>query len=278
MSSIFFILILFSLFTNVSSLRLNSKSSSQNDFNVSSKVKLFFYAGVEGSGHHLMKAVTASLARNQKEHPFFSLPLISLPHAWGCGKKWNHDAIEDVVTQWKTLQPGSYILPQQASYPMCGVGNHSGRAHMFFPHIDWMKAAADQAGVTLHILYLYRPLADCLAADCLHRKFESCKEQTETLSNNARELLNQLKSFPKSDYKCFYYGDVDAMQNAVTETFGPEAEEILETIYAEHPPQGLREKEKGWSKLEAKLEPTNIEMKEACSGVAPISLSEFSAL
>eukprot|EP00408_Alexandrium_pacificum_P010020 CAMPEP_0171229544 /NCGR_PEP_ID=MMETSP0790-20130122/38935_1 /TAXON_ID=2925 /ORGANISM="Alexandrium catenella, Strain OF101" /LENGTH=72 /DNA_ID=CAMNT_0011695727 /DNA_START=87 /DNA_END=301 /DNA_ORIENTATION=+ len=69
---------------------------------------------------------------------------------------------------------------------MCCQGNHEERAHSCQPRLDWLAQAARDAGVNLKVLFLYRKLEDCLAADCLHRDMEACLNQTETLISNAK--------------------------------------------------------------------------------------------
>eukprot|EP00746_Dinoflagellata_sp_MGD_P152684 gnl/MRDRNA2_/MRDRNA2_83833_c0_seq1.p1 gnl/MRDRNA2_/MRDRNA2_83833_c0~~gnl/MRDRNA2_/MRDRNA2_83833_c0_seq1.p1 ORF type:complete len:309 (+),score=41.43 gnl/MRDRNA2_/MRDRNA2_83833_c0_seq1:82-1008(+) len=296
MNNPLFTLCVFSLFINASCLRLvpnhlngleepsqdkitmnwNATSDWEQFIKHKSPVKLLFFAGIEGSGHHLLEAVVEQVNKLWKKAPQMADFGNS---SWQCGAEWGREGIGEVVRAWKSLKPGLHILPQAFSYPMCGVSdgflsaNHDERAHKFYPHIDWMKEAADKAGVKLHILYLYRHVPDCLAADCLHRRFENCSDQAETLFYNGAELMKQLQKIPKSDYSCFHYGDVNNMKSAIEESFGVNSGRLIDVTYAEHPPKSLREHEERWSNFESQLERTNLEMSLACSAANSIAFS-----
>jgi len=295
MSIPLFILCSFSLLTRVSCLRLvdkiapnsfqersldeigmNWNASSNWDFFMkdASPVKLLFFAGLEGSGHHLMDSVIKRVKGEQiVKHKYDGFG----KSKWNCGE-WHHEGKEEVVREWKELKPGLHILPWFMSYPMCGAGNHDGRAHKFHPRIDWMKEAADEAGIKLHIIYLYRHVPDCLAADCIHRAgnftMENCSSQTETLFHNAAELVKQLQTISKSDYSCFRYGDMDSMRSVIQENFGAESGNLIDVIFQQHPSKAEREREEGWSNFESQLGKTNLEMSLACSDAHSTSFSQ----
>lgn len=198
-----------------------------------------FFAGVEGSGHHVLETMMKKI----KHHT------VDFPKGWGCGEIWKHDEIHAMVNTFQSLTPGQiHILPQQASYPECGVPNHKQRrdAH---PRLEWIAEAAKEAGVKFHVIQLYRAFDDCLAADCLHRKFETCPLQAETLNANGATLVAQLNMVPKDMISCFHYGDHQSMQKALEVTFGAEniPQEMVDVIFQDHVPKGERNKVSNWA-------------------------------
>merc|ERR1712228_702128 len=78
-----------------------------------------------------------------------------------------------------------------------------------------------QPGVELHVILLYRPLVECLRSDCMHRRFETCDLQADTLQSNANILIKQIQSsfdFP-GPVHCFKYGNNESMKSAVRHAF-----------------------------------------------------------
>ena len=57
-------------------------------------------------------------------------------------------------------------------------------------------------------------MADTLAADCLHRSFDSCDFQADILNFNGRAPVENLRLVPRSDLSCFPYGDLERMRQS----------------------------------------------------------------
>lgn len=239
-------------------------------FNASdSNVKIIFFAGVEGSGHHLLESITPHIR---------ICPLNFAPGTWGCGGEWQRTGFEIFVSQLKQLEGSCiHMLPQQMSYPMCEDGGHEGRMTYDYPRLDWIHEAVQQVGgIQLHVVQLYRDMGDCLAADCLHRTFEPCEQQAQTLISNGAKLSGHLKLLDPRDRSCFSYGEPQAMVNAVEETFGAEYGDLVTDIYSEHPAQGLRDQVPKWAEYVSMMQDVQSSLYDECRKSAPASLKTLS--
>lgn len=230
------------------------------------RAKVIFFAGTEGSGHHLLEKLT----------PKLKFQSLQFGGSWQLNSVWQKKDKDNFVSKLRGLSTDAvHVLPQQFSYPMGKKGGHNGRMTVDHPRLDWVKEAADEAGVDLHIIQLYRPLDDCLAADCLHRKFEECSAQAETLIANGGFLAEHLQFFSKDQRSCFRYGEPEAMQQAVTESFGTQGEDLFNQIFEEHPPKHMRDKVKDWNEFVKALQPVQKTLDGICGDSSQVMLSNF---
>jgi len=228
-----------------------------------------FFAGVEGSGHHFLEALMALV-----DHRSSDLP------GWGCSKPWERSQYGANVAKFRSMQHSQvYVLPQQYSYPMCCVGDpksHEMRMHQCHPKLDWMAEAAHEAGVNLQVLFLHRNLEDCLAADCLHRRFEACQQQTETLVSNVAILTAQLRRLKPEQLTCFRYGSDKNMVSSVKEMFGDLVPRTLvEDVWRDSPPKHMRDGVPGWASMAAALKNSQKIMDDVCNAATPMTMSQI---
>lgn len=175
-----------------------------------------FFAGLEGSGHHYAKAVVRSPSvRNLWVS-------VKTPRQWQCDMSnvWqdSNNIRQTAIQLWNQAFRGRSkntvgVLPQQWSFPMCGLNSQNGRkTAKFVPHIDWMASTALQASVQFHVLFLYRDAVKSLLAGCVHRKFQPCDSYVTTLVNNMREMRRQFEVLESSCLvhptwiRCLRYG------------------------------------------------------------------------
>jgi len=230
------------------------------------RAKVIFFAGVEGSGHHLLEQLT----------PKLKLTNLEFGGSWDCKTHWKEQDKAHVVSMFRNLSKDAvYVLPQQFSYPMCKTNGHMGRMTIDHPRLDWIKEAADKAGVDLHVIQLFRPMDDCLAADCLHREFEPCRSQSKTLVANGGFLAEHLRLFSKNQRSCFRYGEPEAMERAVTDSFGTQGENLISEIYKAHPHRSTRNKINDWNAIVETMQPIQNTLDGICGDSAQVGFSEF---
>lgn len=231
----------------------------------SKKAKVIFFAGVEGSGHHLLEAMMPHI--NYTQTGFES-------SSWTCGGEWKETGIQDFTRHLESLNPNVlYVLPQQYSYPMCMVGGHVGRMTYDCPRVDWMQEAAHAAGVDLHVIQLHRDLGDCLSADCTHRNFEPCAEQADTLLAMGSKMKDQLIQLQPEERSCFRYGNDEEMAREIVTVFGDGYEDLASSIYKNRQHGNKRDSVPNWQDLESKLQGLQEDLETICSGSSQITLS-----
>jgi len=228
------------------------------------RARIIFFAGLEGSGHHFLEAVYRKLSQNKT----LRLQKLSVP-GFRCSRipVWDAKRFELIKKGWSKLSPDVlYTLPQQMSYPYCGLKHHDWRRDKLHPDIDFFGRAADAAGADLHVIFLFRPLAASLLAGCVHRHFEGCTPYAETLVKNADFLAKGLAAIGAERYHCFKYGDVGSMSRAVDLAYGPtmSARPTIKQIFREKRPSARQEAKKRvgdvWFKRMSSADHTFIEM------------------
>lgn len=242
------------------------------------KPKLVFIAGVEGAGHHLLETI-------MKHFDYCSIGGgTQLFSSWAENRVWKEEDIPSFTAYLQQhLKAGCInVLPAEMSYPDgYGAGASKEERHAFrmnkgFPRMGWIRTAAQGAGADFHVMYLHRPFADCLAADCLHRKFETCPLQAETLDSNAFELVKQLESIPLQDRSCFRYGNPESMEKSLRSVFGKTAEQAGLQVWEDHPSKDQRKSEKDWDLLVKKLEPREARLENICRASSQVAMRDLS--
>jgi len=186
------------------------------------RARLVFVAGLEGSGHHLLTALSSEL---QKHFPVSLWDKGTFIRGISCHElDYDADHQTKLVHKFQELDPSYvHVLPTVLSYPHCGIRRgHIARRDAFHVHLGFIAKAAEEAGADLHVLFLHRPIMESLVADCIHRQFESCEPQSQTLISNADIMLRQLKMMGGARVHCFRYtSDLESMAAAVDAAFGP---------------------------------------------------------
>jgi len=193
-------------------------------------VRLVFVAGLEGSGHHLLEAVSDRLAEHFPIHLWKEIDEYhhsGIVPGIGCHSvAYNASTYAQLLQKFREMDPHyAHMMPRMLSYPHCGMSRgHFARRDFMHPHLRFFDNAAKEAGVDLHVLFLYRPLSDALVAGCVHRLFEhgDCEAYADTLTSNAGILLRQLKRVGGARVHCFRYGgEAEGMAAALDAALGP---------------------------------------------------------
>jgi len=186
------------------------------------KKTVVFVAGIEGSGHHFIHAVVDAAIQQQHK----KITRVWMPKAWTCGEVWKESGIDDMAEKLQALPDGeAYILEDIRSYPECGVFKgyveHEERLNLYHPHLPWIKQAVEKAGGQLRVIFLYRDMEDCLAANCLHRTIDfDCHSEAEVLKKNSVFLASDIYHMNAGDVSCFEYGKMDTMIASLKAAFG----------------------------------------------------------
>jgi hypothetical protein len=253
-------------------------------------VKIIFYAGVEGSGHHVLKAFFEKI-------PY--CPLAYAPPSWNCGAQWDKaelpmfvNQLKELVVRQRSLQSSVdkqcvhvlYDLSRpevMQSYPCDGLRQarkipndpdtgdsklaHQIRTTYAYPRLDWIQEAVQQVpGTQLHVIHLHRGMSDCLAADCKHREFESCDMETETLAVNGAILLEHLRKIPPHQRSCFMYGRRESMEMAIKESFGSKFGEVVDQVFQEDQVSRDVQSSPEWAGFMSKLQGVEGPLLELC--------------
>lgn len=221
--------------------------------------RVLFFAGIEGAGHHFMEHVLQDIPHKE----------VRLPHTWQCRPEGSIWMKSDTATMKETLRGLSvstlWTFPPLLSYPCHGSSNVTGRrAHLpFHPRLDWIREAAAAANVDLRVILVFRPVADTLAADCIHRDFDNCSAQADILNFNGRALVDHLRSVPRSALSCFPYGDQARMRESLRNSMN-DTRDLLGTAWADHVEQDSRDTVPDWANLVRSLEPLEHDLWTLC--------------
>jgi len=222
--------------------------------------RVLFSAGLEGAGHHFVESVLKLVPHSE----------VRFPPQWRCdpmGTIWSEDGIPLMQDIFRELNASTLWVLNGWSYPCGGQRNVEGRRqHLpFHPHVDWMYQAAAGANVDLHVLLIHRPLDDALAADCLHRDFMSCAEQAAYMTVEGGVMVEQLRNIPRGITTCFQYGQLDVMENALSEHVDSEqAAQLVKTLWRDHVDAGRRESVSEWSTYVQSLSELQSDLDELC--------------
>lgn len=235
-------------------------------------------AGLEGSGHHFLEALWTKLQGTAG----FNVLDAPLPVFWGCQSEWiKKSGYMEMVGTFQSQRKGAvYMLPSQYSYP-CGKASHEDRRDRFYPHINWISEAASDTSTDFRVIFLYRPMKEVLAADCLHRRMESsCVLQAETLVQNAAHLTAQIDAVRKEGHhgvQCMVYGDLPEMIGSVEKALGIDLD-LDETIREIWRPSDVDDPEvmypEWWPKVARTLWKADAQLLESCNAGSRISTSE----
>lgn len=162
---------------------------------ISSKLRLIFTVGLEGTGHHYMVDALVHLFRENKDLRYFNLcPIARELYLFNAMKKdpayyWTSQ--EKIRTEMRQLAAAQRELSElgtiatlqptdPSSQPGCkGIGVMSypfnvGRDKVLkYPDLRTVAEAAEAEGIDLRIIYLKRSAEDLLVANTVHRDFPS---------------------------------------------------------------------------------------------------------
>lgn len=162
---------------------------------VSSKMRLIFIIGLEGTGHHYIVDALKHLFDKNRELPYFNLcPIARMTYLFNSmvqDPAHYVDTQEKIRAEMRTLAaaqhelawPGTIATIQPTkpeTQPGCrGIGvmsypfNVGKNKVLQYPDVRTVAEAAEAEGVDLRVLYLKRPAEDFLVANTVHRKFHS---------------------------------------------------------------------------------------------------------
>jgi len=186
--------------------------------------RVVFTAGLEGAGHHFLMYLWDAL----RHKAGFDVQDLAMPTAWNCtlGCEWKKEpGYSEMVRAFQGLHNGAVHLLNMGyawSYPF-SLTTHENRRDRFHPRMDWISQAASATATDFRAIFLYRPMEEVLAADCIHRRFEpSCNLQAETLVNNADHLATQIDIVRERGQfvQCMVYGDLPQMIGPLENVLG----------------------------------------------------------
>jgi hypothetical protein len=241
-------------------------------------VKILFFAGVEGSGHHVLKAFFENI-------PYCPLPYE--PKSWSCGFEWDKAELPQFVNQLRRLdhlhsKQCIHVLYDTSrpevmqSYPCDGKAQSKGdpkvahqiRTNYAYPRLDWIQEAVQQVpGTRLHVMQLHREMSDCLAASCVRRQFESCDMEAETLAYNGEVLLKHLQKIPPDQRSCFKYGRRESMEMAIKESFGSKYGDLVAQVYQDHEADKSFESSPEWDGFVSRMRGVEEPLLKLCDQV-----------
>lgn len=184
------------------------------------KPHLFFTAGFEGAGIRIFQRLWKSSFiwdDDSNQH------VLRFPQDWICGARWAFNGYDVMKSRIETVKVNDVTpLTFQATYPSCGVraADHENRLRHFHPDLAWIQQASADSGASDHIVFVNRPIVDCLKLTCVVRQYEPCDMQAKTLLSNAKILKQQLLDIDRSTVSCYNYTSDDAVSTEVGRVFG----------------------------------------------------------
>lgn len=145
---------------------------------VSSKLRLLFWAGVEGTGHHYMQSVLDyfGATNNIISHDVINVKYYRTTRLWETTSSYNiylEEARKDMqrlaaLAEDINSPPSIATLDITPSYPF-GKG---GTKPLKYVDLRMLAELAEGEGVDLRIIYLKRSAHDLLVANTIHRQFQ----------------------------------------------------------------------------------------------------------
>lgn len=150
----------------------------------SSKMRFFFPVGLEGTGHHYVKAVEGHLFKNNKDLGRIKGHGAVKPDVFEINKSMGND-VQHYVISLNTARgilrslaqgaeelefPGTVVsVPGRHSYPN-GFGPNKALKYI---DLRMMAETAEEEGVDFRVLYMRRPVTDIIIANTIHRDFQT---------------------------------------------------------------------------------------------------------
>ncbi|CAM9772545.1 unnamed protein product [Discosporangium mesarthrocarpum] len=236
----------------------------------SDNLRLVFYAGLEGTGHHMFR----SLMRPCVQEGFCeSRCMLSAALFPGMGYSHDVEHFEDAIDQLgkgldelrsyeeelakrqeQNENERSVIIPLntfncnnegvrtgEMSFPNFGGGDKA------IKHVNMrvLAALAEEKGVDLRIVYLQRDSAEILRSTVLHRNFADYMREARILLLNAEAMFTAFHLIDPAFVECFQYAELgEAWQHERIASFiGPSPDsaawlqQTMETTFCkkEHP-------------------------------------------
>lgn len=150
---------------------------------ISSRMRVVFTVGLEGTGHHYIGQVKDYLFRSNEDLVQTSRPdgvnrkFYYLEHAtgesaqhYGANLNGARENMRKLAQRGSELQyPGTVVfIDGKNSYPE-GPGPNKVLKYM---DLRMLAELAEEEGVDLRVLYLRRPVTDTLIANTIHRQFQ----------------------------------------------------------------------------------------------------------
>ena len=148
----------------------------------SSKLRLVFLVGLEGTGHHYMVDAFSDVfsdkaGKKRKEHECASMYLrLELQHSMDSSPSFYRDNMKKARISMRGLaKRGSSLAPDEAVAMLCGRYSYPRNwgVNKVFQYIDLGTLAdlAEQEGVDLRVIYLKRSAHDIAISTTVHRDF-----------------------------------------------------------------------------------------------------------
>lgn len=148
----------------------------------SSKLRLVYVVGIEGTGHHYVDQVNKHMFRHNGRlvrvpPEDFSAEFYQLPYSMGQGVPRYSKALDSARGEMRKLaqrgaeldHPGTMLLfPGRLSYPYA-FGPNKGLNYI---DLRILAEVAEEEGVDFRVLYMKRSATDLLTSVTVHRKFQ----------------------------------------------------------------------------------------------------------
>ena len=149
---------------------------------LSSKLRLVFLVGLEGSGHHYIVSVFRHFADSgdggifKQEGCHIMFESLDLDNAMTRFPSYYAEHVEEARDRMQTLaQIEAKLRPDEALASLCGKYSYPRKSgsEKVFHYIDLRTLAtlAEEAGVDLRVLYLKRSAKDMVISTTIHRDF-----------------------------------------------------------------------------------------------------------
>lgn len=144
---------------------------------VSSKLRLVFLVGLEGSGHHYFVEALRQFKEQAQQTGCKSMYKgLEVELAIRTSPSTYYDHIEKATIQMRNLAKNALSLyPEEAVVNFCGIYSYprNGGPGKVFQYIDLGTLAdlAEQEGIDLRVIYLKRSAQDIAISTTVHRRF-----------------------------------------------------------------------------------------------------------
>ena len=148
----------------------------------SSKLRLVFVLGVEGTGHHYLVSVDSHLFRNHEQlvhipYDGFNGHLYDLKYSMAEGVARYSEALDRARDNMRELaqrgaemeHPGTVVFTyERFSYP----NGHGPNKVLKYIDLRIMAEMAEEQGLDFRVVYLHRDIKNLIIANTVHRDFQ----------------------------------------------------------------------------------------------------------
>mmetsp|Transcript_21365 Transcript_21365/g.61822 ORF Transcript_21365/g.61822 Transcript_21365/m.61822 type:complete len:291 (+) Transcript_21365:39-911(+) len=201
------------------------------------EVNLVFFAGLEGTGHHLMGKILHARTRS---HSKCAVPL-SLGSNTLFFSEGNITTVHELADLFDT-EMGKYAaagfrLAAISSWPRHSMMSYPDQSmHSASPNLVVMADVARQANVTLRVIVLERDADMMLRDGCIRKKYApTCEADVERLVHHGRILLNDLQASEGINTFCVPYDEFNEAATSLAHFLvADEIEDIVQATFKPH--------------------------------------------